>query len=75
MTQSGYSGVMEAPNFEQRLNAIRDTLELVAGMQLASEERRDAIDGRIEKLLQTLERDGEHINALARIADHSSGDV
>jgi hypothetical protein len=60
---------MESPNFEQRMNAIRDTLELVAGMQLASEKRIDAIDKRIEKLLQALERDGEHINALARIAE------
>lgn len=68
------------PTFEERLEAITQTLELVAAMQLDSEKRSEKrfveFDKRFAEIGTTLQqiatnqkRDGEHILALARIAE------
>ena len=47
---------------DERLEALTQTVEMIAGMQKASEER-------IDKLTAAIEEDGKHIRALARIAE------
>jgi hypothetical protein len=42
----------EQPSFEQKIEAIRETLELVASMQLAAEKRHDREIARIEGTLR-----------------------
>jgi hypothetical protein len=50
-------------NIDERLEALTQTVELIAGMQKASEER-------IAKLTSAIEEDGNHIRALLRIAEN-----
>jgi hypothetical protein len=47
---------------DERLEALTQTVELIAGMQRASEER-------IARLTAAIEEDGKHIRALVRIAE------
>lgn len=55
-------------NIEERLEAITQTLELVAGMQRDSEKRMDRLTETVDKILVALKQDSENIAALARIA-------
>ena len=50
-------------NIDERLEALTQTVELIAGMQKASEER-------IAKLPSAIEEDGNHLRALLRIAEN-----
>ena len=61
------------PTFEERLEALKQTLELVAAMHLDNDKE---FRGRFAEIAATLqqvaanqERDGEHILALVRIAE------
>jgi hypothetical protein len=54
------------PTFDERLEAINQTLELVAAMQLDNEKR---FEKRFAEIARLQEQDGEHIRALVRIAE------
>jgi ribosome-associated translation inhibitor RaiA len=58
---------------DRRLEAIGMNLELTAAMAKASEQRMEKMEQkfgqRIEQLLTAVEKDGEHIRALTRIAE------
>jgi hypothetical protein len=49
-------------NIDQRLEALTQTVEFIAAMQRDNEKR-------FEQIGRDLERDGEHIRALVRIAE------
>lgn len=49
-------------NLDERLEALTQTVELIAAMQKVSEER-------IAQLTAAIEEDGKHIRALVRIAE------
>ena len=61
------------PTFDERLEAINQTLELIAAMQLDNEKRFEKRFAEIGTTLQQIatnqKRDGEHILALVRIAE------
>ena len=61
------------PTFDERLEAINQTLELVAATQLDNEKRFekrfDEITTTLQQIVVNQKRDGEHILALARIAE------
>jgi hypothetical protein len=61
------------PNIDERLEALKQTLELVAAMHLDNDrefrERFAAIDKRFAVIAKAQEQDGEHIRALVRIAE------
>jgi hypothetical protein len=61
------------PPIDERLAAIKQTLELTAAMHLDNDrefrERFAQIDRRFAQMAKLQEQDGEHIRALARIAE------
>jgi hypothetical protein len=61
------------PTFEERLEAINHTLELVAAMHVDNDkefrQRIAEIDKRLAAITKAQEQDGEHIRALVRIAE------
>jgi len=67
------NGDPKRPSFEERLEAINHTLELVAAMHIDDDrefrERIAQLDKRIAEIARRQEQDGEHIHALVRIAE------
>ena len=61
------------PNFDERLEALKQTLELVAAMHIGNDkefrERFAGIATALQQVAANQERDGEHILALVRIAE------
>src|ERR1017187_5047412 len=61
------------PNFDERLEALKQTLELVAAMHIDNDkefrERFAEIATTLQQVAANQERDGEHILALVRIAE------
>jgi hypothetical protein len=51
---------------DERLEALTQSLELMASLQKDNDAR---IDGRIARLTSAIEEDGKHIRALVRIAE------
>lgn len=61
---------MKKPTIEQRLEAITQTLELVAGMQLATDRKLDRVAIELEqlsKLAAQTNKDLGHLTALSKI--------
>jgi hypothetical protein len=58
-----------AKTIDERLEALAQTVEILAGMQVAGERRAEKSDARIDKILTAVEQDGENIRSLARIAE------
>jgi hypothetical protein len=60
-------------NIDERLEAIKQTLELTAAMHIDNDrefrERFAEIDKRFAQIAKLQEQDGEHIRALVRIAE------
>ena len=54
------------PTFEERLEALKQTLELVAAMHLDNDRE---FRERFAAIAKAQEQDGEHIRALVRIAE------
>ena len=61
------------PNFDERLEALKQTLELVAAMHIDNDkefrERFAEIATTLQQVAANQERDGEHILALVRMAE------
>jgi hypothetical protein len=61
------------PNFEERLEALNQTLELVAAMHIDDDkefrERLAEIDKRLAAIAKAQAQNDEHIRALVRIAE------
>ena len=61
------------PTFDERLEALKQTLELVAAMHIDNDkefrERFAEINTTLQRVAANQERDGEHILALVRIAE------
>jgi hypothetical protein len=53
-------------NIDQRLEALTQTVELLAAMQQDNEKRWEK---RFAQITTALQQDGEHIRALARVAE------
>jgi len=51
-----------AKTIDERLEALTQTVEILVGIQVASEKR-------IDKILDAVQQDGENIRSLARIAE------
>ena len=60
------------PNIDERLEAIKQTLELTVAMHIDNDREfreRFAVDKRFAEIARLQEQDGEHIRALVRIAE------
>ena len=61
------------PTFDERLEAIRQTLELTSAMHVDNDKEFRArfaeLATRFAQIAENQKRDGEHINALARMAE------